>query len=127
MSQVQEHRPVTLVGYSLGARLIYFCLLELFNKGGFGLVEDVYMLGNPVMSTAKKWTQVGSVVSGRIVNAYLSKDWVLGVLFRASSASWGAVAGMNAIDVEGYENVVLDDVIGMLFVQLICYRGAFGV
>jgi hypothetical protein len=113
MSQVQEHRPVTLVGYSLGARLIYFCLLELFNKGGFGLVEDVYMMGNPVMSTTKKWKQVASVVSGKLVNAYLSKDWVLGVLFRASSASWGAVAGMNSIDVEGYENVVLDTVIGM--------------
>lgn len=127
ISQVQEHRPVTLMGFSLGARVIYFCLIELYERGGFGLVDMVYIFGCPVIGKAKTWTKAASVVSGRIVNGYLSKDWVLGVLFRASSASWGAVAGMSPVEVEGFENVNLDDVIGIMQPILTFSRWTSGI
>ncbi len=48
-NNVHDGRPVTLVGYSLGARVIYYCLLELAQRGKYGIVEDVYMLGAPVL------------------------------------------------------------------------------
>lgn len=112
IAQVQENRPVTLMGFSLGARLIYFCLLELAAKGAHGIVEEVYLFGCPVMSTKKEWLQISSVVSGKIVNGYQKNDWVLGVLYRASSAAWADVPGLGPVDgIPGVENVKLDDVI----------------
>jgi hypothetical protein len=48
----------------------------------------------------------------KVVNGYLKKDWVLGYLYRASSALWKDVAGLSPIEgIQGIENVQLDDVI----------------
>lgn len=107
-AQVQAHRPVTLVGFSLGARVVFYCLLELAQRGQTELVEDVYLAGAPVMATEAEWTQCVAAVSGRIVNGYLPGDWVLGLLYRASTATFAKVAGLHAVTgVEGLENVDL--------------------
>ncbi|KAI8918459.1 hypothetical protein DFJ77DRAFT_294935 [Powellomyces hirtus] len=109
---VQENRPVTLIGYSLGARVIFHCLLELAARGAHGLVEEVYLLGCPVMAQKKEWEQISSVVAGRVVNGYATNDMVLGVLYRASVAVWNNVAGLRPVEgVDGIENIALDDVI----------------
>jgi hypothetical protein len=71
---------VTLIGFSLGARAIYYCLKELAVQGAYGLVEEVYLLGCPVMATHAEWVEISTVVSGRVVNGYCSNDMFLGVL-----------------------------------------------
>ncbi|KAJ1562442.1 hypothetical protein HK096_009742, partial [Nowakowskiella sp. JEL0078] len=112
MNQVQENRPVTLIGYSLGARVIYFCLAELAAHGAFGIVEEAYIFGCPIMATKAEWCAIASVVSGRVVNGYLTKDYVLGVLYRASSALWNEVAGLRPVmNIPGIENINLDGII----------------
>lgn len=112
MQGAQENRPVTLIGYSLGARVIFHCLLELAARGAYGIVEDAYLLGCPVMAQKKEWEQIISVVSGRLVNGYSTNDMVLGVLYRASVAVWNNVAGLRPVEgVAGVENIALDDVI----------------
>jgi hypothetical protein len=40
INHAQGKRPLTLVGFSLGARVIYACLLSLAERGAFGLVEN---------------------------------------------------------------------------------------
>ncbi|KAJ3278037.1 hypothetical protein HK104_002712, partial [Borealophlyctis nickersoniae] len=108
----QEDRPVTLIGYSLGARVIYHCLLELASRGAHGIVEEVFLFGCPVMATRKEWEQISSVVSGRVVNGYCSNDMVLGILYRASMALWKDVAGLRPVlGVPGVENIPVDDII----------------
>ena len=107
----QENRPVTLIGYSLGARVIYYCLRELAEKNKYGIVEDVYIIGTPVMESIKDWEQCCSVVSGRFVNGYITHDWVLGFLYRASSGSFSTVAGLAPIQVDRIENICLDDIV----------------
>lgn len=67
-------RPITLVAFSLGARVIYFALLELYKKKAFGLVQNVYLIGCPVSASTRNWAQVRSVVSGRFVNGAYSKS-----------------------------------------------------
>ncbi|KAG8002887.1 Transmembrane and coiled-coil domain-containing protein 4 [Nibea albiflora] len=67
-------RPVSLIGFSLGARVIYYCLQELANdQGSEGVVEDVVLLGAPVDGSEKAWERMTRVVAGKIVNGYCSK------------------------------------------------------
>ena len=79
-------RPVTLVGFSLGCRLIFSCLKELARKGAHGLIQSVYMFGSPVVANKDEFLKVRTVVSGRFVNGYATNDWILGMLlFNLSS------------------------------------------
>jgi hypothetical protein len=52
INKAQGERPVTLIGYSLGARLIYSCLLSLAERRAFGLVESAVLMGTPAPSDA---------------------------------------------------------------------------
>ena len=105
-------RPVTLVGYSLGARVIYYCLRELARVGASGLVQNVYMFGTPIVVKKDDYAQAVSVVSGRVVNGYASNDWILGYLFRATSGGIGRVAGLAAVtDIPGVENVDVTELV----------------
>ncbi|KAL4569010.1 hypothetical protein LXL04_024637 [Taraxacum kok-saghyz] len=107
---LQGNRPVTLVGFSLGARAIFKCLQSLAETGHVGLVERVVLLGAPVAIKDENWEAVRKVVSGRFVNAYSTNDWMLGVAFRASLLSQG-LAGIQPVDVPGIENVDVTEVI----------------
>ena len=71
-------RPITLVGFSLGARVIFAALRELANKGAYGLVENVYLFGSPIVANKDDYLLARTVVSGRFVNGYASNDWILG-------------------------------------------------
>ncbi|KAL8370249.1 hypothetical protein RB595_000572 [Gaeumannomyces hyphopodioides] len=91
-------RPVTLVGYSLGSRVIFSCLLELARKGGLGLVQNVYLFGSPVVVKRDDYLRARSVVSGRFVNAYNRNDWILGYLFRLTNGGIRRVGGLAPIE-----------------------------
>lgn len=98
-------RPVTLVGFSLGSRVIYSCLIELASRGGYGLIDDVILLGNPVSVKYEQITLAKSVVSGRLINGFSKNDWILGYLFRATGGGLLAVAGISPINnIPGVEN-----------------------
>ncbi|KXJ89235.1 hypothetical protein Micbo1qcDRAFT_235548 [Microdochium bolleyi] len=103
-------RPVTLVGYSLGARVIFACLLELEKKGAYGLVQNVYMFGSPVVVKVEEYYKVRSVVSGKFINGYNRTDWILGYLFRLTNGGIRRVAGLAAIEeIPGIENLDCTD------------------
>lgn len=95
-------RPITLVGFSLGARLIYSCLLSLAKSGDFGIVENVYLFGSPIVIHDDEISLARSVVSGRFVNGYMKQDWILGYLFRATSGGLRTIAGLSPIDEAKY-------------------------
>lgn len=98
-------RPITLVGFSLGARVIYSCLVELSKRNAYGLVQDVFIFGAPVVVKSDQFALARSVVHGRFVNGYSKKDWILGYLFRATSGGLGRVAGLAPVaNIYGVEN-----------------------
>ena len=117
-------RPITLVGFSLGSRVIFSCLRELANKGAHGLVQNVYLFGSPIVAKKEQYLRAKTVVGGRFVNGYASNDWILGgplsrlflliyrtltstgYLFRATSGGIQRVAGLAPVEeVPGIENV----------------------
>ncbi|KAH3680353.1 hypothetical protein WICPIJ_008312 [Wickerhamomyces pijperi] len=93
-------RPVTLFGFSLGSRVIYSCILELAKRGAFGIVENVILLGSPVVISNDELILARSAVSGRFVNGYNKKDWILGYLYRATSGGLRRVAGLSPVTIE---------------------------
>ncbi|XP_059293100.1 uncharacterized protein LOC132046479 [Lycium ferocissimum] len=108
---LQGHRPVTLVGFSLGARVIFKCLQILAeSENNSGLVERVVLLGAPIAIKNMNWEAARKVVAGRFVNAYATNDWMLGIAFRASLLTRG-LAGIQPVDVPGIENVDVTELV----------------
>ncbi|KAM3618741.1 uncharacterized protein V6R79_024392 [Siganus canaliculatus] len=107
-SRQQGKRPVSLIGFSLGARVIYYCLQELANdQGSEGVVEDVILLGAPVEGSEKAWERMTRVVAGKIVNGYCRGDWLLGFLYRSSAAQL-SVAGLQPINIQDRRIINVD-------------------
>ncbi|KAK0534072.1 hypothetical protein OC835_002797 [Tilletia horrida] len=105
-------RPITLVGFSLGARAIFYALVELARIKAFGVVQNVYILGTPVTASDSVWKEARSVVAGRFVNVFSRSDWILGYLYRATSGGLRSIAGLHPVDhVPDIENVDVTHVI----------------
>ena len=118
-SDVYGTRPVTLIATSLGARMIFECLLDLAKRGIVTRVADVVLLGCPVTTSAAAWRKARTAVSGRFVNGFAPDDQVLKLLYRVGGWSkltlrglegdyaWsvGSVAGLHPVHVVGVENI----------------------
>lgn len=112
INKAQGERPVTLIGYSLGARVIYSCLMSLAERKAFGLIESAVLIGTPAPSDSSVWRAMRSVVAGRLVNVYSENDYILGFLYRTSSIQYG-IAGIQEVskDVKGIENVDVSEMV----------------
>ncbi|EHK98298.1 putative Uncharacterized membrane protein C6F6.13c [Glarea lozoyensis 74030] len=111
INKAQGERPVTLIGYSVGARLIYSCLMSLAERRAFGLVENVILMGAPCPSDDAPWRAMRSVVAGRLINVYSENDYILGFLYRTFNIQYG-VAGLQEIEqVKGIENINVSDMV----------------
>lgn len=105
-------RPISLIGFSLGARVIFYALVALAKAKAFGIVQDVYLMGATLTAPLKVWRSVRGVVAGRFVNAFARNDWVLGYLFRATTGGLSAVAGLRpVVNVPNIENVDLTEIV----------------
>lgn len=98
-------RPVILIGYSMGARVIFYCLKYLHSKKLYNIVSNAIFIGLPATTNIKVWNNIRMVVTNRIVNVYSKNDWLLGFLYRYME--WKInVAGLipvNAPYVENYD------------------------
>eukprot|EP01033_Poteriospumella_lacustris_P009122 gene9122-6561_t len=104
------HRPVTLIGYGMGARLIFHCLEHLYDisrqhhrgttmdigEDVKGIVENAILLGAPVSTSKLSWWKARMVVSDRLVNGYARFDWMLALMYRVKSYEFG-VAGLYPV------------------------------
>lgn len=103
-SKLQGDRPISLLGYGLGARSIYICLMALAERRQFGIIESVILMGTPAPSESRVWLTLKSVVTGRLINVYSENDYLLGFLYRTSNIHFG-VAGLQRIQgADGVEN-----------------------
>jgi len=97
-------RPVTLIGYSLGARVVFKCLKSLAARGAVGIVDNAFLLGAPVSASPSSWRDAQAVVAGRLVNGYCATDWAL-AFFHRGVGHGVYVAGLRPVTTPGVENV----------------------
>jgi len=114
-NKVQGERPVTLLGYSMGARVIVSCLEELAKRKAFGIVENVLIAGAANSRDTKVWRRIRAVVSGQIVNAYSTNDYLLAFLFRTHNLTAGVAGLMPIEDVYGVKNVDVSSIVSSHF------------
>jgi len=102
-------RPVTLVGFSLGARVIVHALSEL-SAGEIGRrIEAVYLLGGAVAGDCRHIDEIQHSVSGPVINGYCDDDWVLKYLYRI--AEWETAAGCAPLNRDHILDVDLTEIV----------------
>lgn len=95
-NRLYGERPITLIGYGLGARAIYACLMSLAEKKSYASIENAIIIGAPCPAEVRVWAAMKSVVLGRLVNVFSQTDYILGFLYRSGSWQYG-VAGLQCI------------------------------
>lgn len=136
-NEVQGHRPVVLIGTSLGAATILTALTELARdpENTSHLVDSVFLISAPITPSTSTLRKVRTIVQRRFVNVFSSKDMVCGIAAWLGSGvsveelragRLPRVAGSRAIDdVPGLENVNVSDVLVSHFD--VCEKGKLGV
>ncbi|KAG8937475.1 hypothetical protein FRC03_008093, partial [Tulasnella sp. 419] len=117
--KIQGERPITLVGSSLGALVLFQALLELSMDGydKSPLIDSAILISLPAAPNELEWMRARSVVARRLVNAYCAGDFVLAGVGRLheilGGARVGSLAGLAPTDkhIPGIENVDLGGVI----------------
>ena len=105
-------RPITLLGVSLGARVVWECLQTLVampNRAGAGIVQDVLLMVAPVTSNHARWEHIAAVVAGRLVNAYVPDDAQLGLLYRIDHPTSVGCCGLAPVRSKCVENYDASD------------------
>ncbi|EPQ29615.1 uncharacterized protein PFL1_02834 [Pseudozyma flocculosa PF-1] len=126
-NEVQGHRPVVLVGTSLGAATILSALVELAkdSEANAHLVDSVFLISAPITPSPGTLKKVRSVVQRRFVNVFSTKDMVCGIaawlgsgisLEELRAGKMPRVIGSRAIEgVAGVENINVSDLVGSHF------------
>ena len=97
---IHGKRPVSLIGCSSGALVVWSCMKELKKCGahGMGIISDVIILGAPISTKSADWEEVRPIVSGRLINGWTESDWVLGLLCHDTVAGTSRVSWMQQDD-----------------------------
>ncbi|CDU24456.1 uncharacterized protein SPSC_03957 [Sporisorium scitamineum] len=126
-NEVQGHRPVVLIGTSLGAATMLTALTELAKdpENTSHLVDSVFLISAPITPSNSTLRKARTVVQRRFVNVFSSKDMVCGIAAWLGSGvsveelragKLPRVAGSRAIDdVPGLENINVSDIISSHF------------
>ena len=92
-----EGRTFTLIGHSLGARVVFFALQALATKHTVKpLVDKAILMGGAVGRTdAEAWKRAAAAVSGNIYNCYSNQDLVLRFLYQVANLGRSKPAGIG--------------------------------
>lgn len=93
-----QRKQFTLIGHSLGARVIYYTLLALGTRPSKPIIKNVYLLGGALGIGCKSdWDKAVKAVSGEIYNCYSTNDQVLKCLYRGAAGVFSKPIGAYPI------------------------------
>lgn len=96
-----KNSSLTLIGFSLGAAVIMSCLQDLANHGE-KYIHNTILMGGAASVSSQDWKNCKHAVSGRLINLYSKKDWVISVCYRITR--FQKAIGSYKIDVDEIEN-----------------------
>jgi hypothetical protein len=108
-----QGQQFTLIGHSLGCRVIYYALQALNTKREM-YVSNVLLLGGAVgRADAPGWKRACEAVGGKIFNCYSDKDDVLKLLYKTANAGLSDPIGLApiALDDNKIENLDCSDLV----------------
>ena len=88
----------TLMGHSLGARVIYYALDALAESGTKPRINDVHLLGGAVESNAAAWERVLPAIRGSIWNYCSDNDDTLRYLYKIGTLMQSSPIGLSPIE-----------------------------
>jgi len=110
-----DGRTFTLIGHSLGARVVFFALQALAAKDPVKpFVNNAILMGGAVGRTdTEAWGSATSAVSGDIYNCYSNRDLVLRFLYQAANLGRSKPAGIGPVKgcPESLKNMDFSDLI----------------
>lgn len=121
-NEVQGHRPVTLIGTSIGCYTILTALGELAKtpEENIHLIDSVFLIGAPITPKPSTLRRARSITARRFVNAY-TRDMVCSIaawlgsgisLEELQQGMMPRVVGCQAIlGVPGVENIDVSDLV----------------
>lgn len=86
LCRTTQKREFTLIGHSLGARVIFYALEALATRTGRPRLAHAILLGGAVGHTREPWEDATKAVSGKIINCFSLNDDVLRYLYTAGTA-----------------------------------------
>jgi len=102
------HKDHTLMGHSLGGRVLFYTLTNLSMKRS-SPVKDVYLMGAAVDRLDQEgWKNAANAVSGKIYNFYSKNDSILKYLYQGANALLSDPAGYGAIELRHPKIVNID-------------------
>ncbi|CCW69129.1 unnamed protein product [Phytomonas sp. Hart1] len=99
------YRPVTLIGFSFGCKVVCECLLELHRVKALNLIDNVFLMGAMVPVDTDVWMQMREVAAGRLINLYTRGDWILWMMYRVNETDLKPMAGISPVNLPGIENI----------------------
>ncbi|KAJ1342842.1 hypothetical protein BSLG_002501 [Batrachochytrium salamandrivorans] len=103
LARLRGHRPVTLVGFSLGAVSIVHALIDLAKAGeagnadAYAMIDSVYLFGVPMSGNPALWLQMSSVINGRKCTALAEWDKEMSTRDPYSSTHLHATAAASPV------------------------------
>ncbi len=105
-------KEFTLLGHSLGARVIYFTLRTLATNAEKHMVRDVHLFGGAVDNDRAWWRHAKHAVGGSIYNYYSNNDQVLKYMYSAGTFFASSPVGRHKIErVKGVRNIDLSSIV----------------
>lgn len=109
--ELSPNKKISLMGHSLGARVIYNTLLKL--KDMDLQVEEVYLMGGAVCRADKvAWANVLSSVKNRVFNFYSVHDDILKNLYQTTMISEKPI-GLGEIEYYKYTDLKMAELINV--------------
>ena len=97
--------PVSLIGFSLGSRVIYYTLMQLYEMDETHLyIQDIVLLGGAAKNDPVIWNELLTQVAGRAVNVHSSNDLVLKRIYNLAMLGKPTPVGQSPIECERIEN-----------------------
>lgn len=94
-------RRLTLVGHSLGAKVVYFALQSMDDARELRIGDVALLAGAVHGGSDRDWVKAASRIRGRLVNVYNGRDECLGLKFALGEAlrlSPGTPCGRSGIE-----------------------------